>query len=579
MANFSININSNSLFIVTQTSVVSTECASIYNYDITANASDEIVITLINTFENSSYTLNGVTTAFASTATVNFNTSLTFTFSIQNSGDPGVFDNCNISIVNNTLVLSHNETVIRANDSAKCISSTPSYDDLTDTPNSKIGNALKYVRVTADELNHEYIDIIGITGDDVSTFAEKTGALVGTDRLVGLSGVTDFSETISGIPLSIFNNDSGWTSNVGDVTLAGAQTITGNKTFTGENLFRNDIYQGTNGLNAVNNNGELFASAIEATNNTAAGFAISAGATVINGITYGSIVPVGSTGYHFMGINSNAETLFSVSGAGNVIAKDFTTNDNLGSFKVGNSRFGNHFDGNHIWMYANSGENIYLGGGIGSIQNNVYIGGGFLNVSGTGTFQGAGNSSFAGNVGIGTTSPSYNLDVNGTGRFTGEIVVNNAKISTTPTTSTATYDILTRNYTTGAIEKISSDINLKAKVSLSSAQILNLNTTPITLLPAPGAGKVLIVTNLIFRYNYLTAYATERYLEVSYEGTAETLQLIDIFFNTVSSIKGVFPNAGARIENAPIKLYGWAANPTAGTSTVDVYVEYYILNL
>ena len=47
----------------------------------------------------------------------------------------------------------------------------------------------------------------GGTGDDVSTFAEKTGALVGTDRLVGLSGATDFSETISGIPLSIFNND------------------------------------------------------------------------------------------------------------------------------------------------------------------------------------------------------------------------------------------------------------------------------------------------------------------------------------------------------------------------------------
>ena len=46
-------------------------------------------------------------------------------------------------------------------------------------------------------------------GDDVSAFAEKTGALVGTDRLVGLSGAVDFNETISGIPLSIFNDDLG----------------------------------------------------------------------------------------------------------------------------------------------------------------------------------------------------------------------------------------------------------------------------------------------------------------------------------------------------------------------------------
>jgi len=44
-------------------------------------------------------------------------------------------------------------------------------------------------------------------GDDVSGFAEKAGDLVGTDRLVGLSGATDFNETISGIPLSIFNDD------------------------------------------------------------------------------------------------------------------------------------------------------------------------------------------------------------------------------------------------------------------------------------------------------------------------------------------------------------------------------------
>lgn len=62
-------------------------------------------------------------------------------------------------------------------------------------------------------------------GDDVSTFAEKTGDLVGTDRLVGLSGATDFSETISGIPLSIFNNDAGWTANTGDVVKSGTASI------------------------------------------------------------------------------------------------------------------------------------------------------------------------------------------------------------------------------------------------------------------------------------------------------------------------------------------------------------------
>lgn len=63
-------------------------------------------------------------------------------------------------------------------------------------------NTLQEIAQVVDDL------IITGSGDDVSTFSEKTGALVGTDKLIGLSGATDFSETISGIPLSIFNNDS-----------------------------------------------------------------------------------------------------------------------------------------------------------------------------------------------------------------------------------------------------------------------------------------------------------------------------------------------------------------------------------
>jgi len=42
----------------------------------------------------------------------------------------------------------------------------------------------------------------------VDELAEKSGALVGTDRLTGTSGTTNFSETINTIPLSIFSNDS-----------------------------------------------------------------------------------------------------------------------------------------------------------------------------------------------------------------------------------------------------------------------------------------------------------------------------------------------------------------------------------
>ena len=56
---------------------------------------------------------------------------------------------------------------------------------------------------------------IALTVDEL---AEKSGALVGTDRLVGTTSTTNWAETISGIPLSIFNNNSNWNANSGSVT-------------------------------------------------------------------------------------------------------------------------------------------------------------------------------------------------------------------------------------------------------------------------------------------------------------------------------------------------------------------------
>jgi hypothetical protein len=51
----------------------------------------------------------------------------------------------------------------------------------------------------------------------VNELSEKSGALVGTDRLVGTSGTTNFAETINQIPLSIFLNDEGWTAGGGSM--------------------------------------------------------------------------------------------------------------------------------------------------------------------------------------------------------------------------------------------------------------------------------------------------------------------------------------------------------------------------
>ncbi len=65
------------------------------------------------------------------------------------------------------------------------------------------------------------------------------GTLVGTDYLIAENGGVDNRQLISSIPLSIFNNDSGWTSNTGTVTVTGSGTTNYIPKFTGSTAIGN----------------------------------------------------------------------------------------------------------------------------------------------------------------------------------------------------------------------------------------------------------------------------------------------------------------------------------------------------
>lgn len=163
MARFELNIILNN-FEVTRLADQSTDCATIYSYKIKADEGDNLDFALVGDHENAFYILNGVTVAFADNANgVIFNNSLTLSFSVQNSGVPGVFDQSILTIDNNT-ISGYNqfiETLIRVNDSTKCGQVDASkYDDLTDTPNDKVGHAGDFIKVHANEIDHEYVSVL-----------------------------------------------------------------------------------------------------------------------------------------------------------------------------------------------------------------------------------------------------------------------------------------------------------------------------------------------------------------------------------------------------------------------------------
>lgn len=156
-----------------------------------------------------------------------------------------------------------------------------------------------------------------------------------------------------------------------------------------------------------------------------------------------------------------------------------------------------------------------------------------------------------GNVGIGTSSPNAELDVNGDIEATGNITANSVN---------------------GIYRK---------KVSLSSAQILALNTTPIEAIAAPGAGKVIVIHQMTAKLTYNTA---------TYGGANSAISLVDsslhslasctILASTSDTIRRATLDGDKVIdENSAIDLYVSLGDPTTGDSPVDVYITYEIIEL
>lgn len=123
-----------------------------------------------------------------------------------------------------------------------------------------------------------------------------------------------------------------------------------------------------------------------------------------------------------------------------------------------------------------------------------------------------------------------------------------------------------------------------AQVSLSSSQILNLNTTPVTLVAAPGSGKLIQVISAIWDYTFVsTAYSNTA---VSIYCNTNSVNPICTFvggvlISTSSIIKDAsWPatnvQGGTLIDNAPIIISG-GVNPTTGDGTAKVTLLYKII--
>lgn len=121
-----------------------------------------------------------------------------------------------------------------------------------------------------------------------------------------------------------------------------------------------------------------------------------------------------------------------------------------------------------------------------------------------------------------------------------------------------------------------------AQVTLSSAEILALNSTPIKIIDAPGVGSSIVVISALFTYTYATsAYSTNVTLQV-YTDTATSPQAAAAILDADTSKQvrlslstgSIGVSDTMVIENKALYVTVPAGNPTGGLGTGVLTVWY-----
>lgn len=137
-------------------------------------------------------------------------------------------------------------------------------------------------------------------------------------------------------------------------------------------------------------------------------------------------------------------------------------------------------------------------------------------------------------------------------------------------------------------DPLATSVLVTKKTTVTAAQIRALNTTPITLVAAPGAGYAIQPLGFMLKYTYATAvFATNTNAFIYYTGIAGSKVLPNnAILAEVASADCIAPAASlifsaGDIANKALLLTVATGDPTGATAagTLDVYVTYNLVTV
>ena len=132
-------------------------------------------------------------------------------------------------------------------------------------------------------------------------------------------------------------------------------------------------------------------------------------------------------------------------------------------------------------------------------------------------------------------------------------------------------------------DNVSNLISIKTKVvSLSQSDILTLNSVPVELIAAAGANQVIELLSVTAKLVYnSSSYVSANELRIVYSGeTNGIMQLSTTFLTNGASVthRAAWTSNVLMTANTAVKAYVHNANPTAGDSTIKLFISYRIID-